>query len=57
MLYLKYMILFKLAKDVFIILITMVASKSIFRIGECVQGDYESSLSLKSLDVLLCSGN
>ncbi|PKA57772.1 Putative AC transposase [Apostasia shenzhenica] len=51
----KFKILSKMAKDIFTIPITTIASESAFSTGGRVLGDYRSVISPKTLDALVCT--
>jgi hAT family C-terminal dimerisation region len=53
----KYPVLSKLARDVFCIPITIVASESTFSAGGQVFDDYRSSLKKDMVEILICAGD
>ena len=53
----NYPILPKMARDILTILISAVASESAFSTSECILYAFRSSLSLKTVEALVCSQN
>ena len=53
----RFPVLSKTARDVLAILISIVASKSVFSIGERVLDTFRSSLTPKIVEALICGQN
>lgn len=51
----RYLIVAKIARDIFSIPIFTIASKSAFSIGDRILDSYRSSLSPKTLEALICT--
>ena len=53
----RYQVISQIARDVLVIYVSIVVSKSAFSTGERVLDSFRSSLSLNTVEVLICTHN